>query len=414
MLFTVGMTIWILALVLLAASIALGHKLGAINASFTFFGILFGAVLAAPLGKLFKPLLSLVGIHDQTAVWVVSPIVAFVVVMVLFRIAGHFVHRKVEVYYKYKAGDLRLALWERLNTRLGACIGTLNGTAYLVLISFLIFNFSYWTAQVAASGSESRAAKLVNHLGNDLQSTGMAKPARSLVTMDAPGSNTVNFYKLADLAGLICQNPQLSDRLANYPAFISLTERDDLQQLTRNADFTNAWNSRAPMGELLNQPAFKAILQNKDLIDAVWKTVQANLDDLVVYLKTGKSPKYDGQKILGHWDFNMSTTIAMLRQARPDISATEMRSIRALWTQGYENTTFVAGGDGQAFLKNLPDFKSNPPKPETWKGSWTANGTNYDLSLSGSGADKSMTAQTDGERLTIKDNNGTLFFDRED
>lgn len=401
-------------MVLFAASIALGHKLGAINAAFTFFGILFGAVLAAPLGTIFKSLLPDVGVHSPTVIWAVSPIVAFVAVMLVFRAAGFVVHRKVEVHYKYNAGELRRALWERMNARVGACIGTLNGTAYLVLISFLIFNFSYWTVQVATADNESRAVRLVNRLGNDLQSAGLDKAARSLVTMDAPGSKTENFYKLADLAGLISQNPQLSGRLADYPLFISLTERDDLQQLTQDADFTNAWNSRAPMGQLLNEPAVKTILKNTELTGIVRGILQTNLDDLTAYLTTGKSPKFDSEKILGRWDFNISTTLAMLRQARPDISATEMRSVRALWTAGYENTTFVAGGDGQAFLKNLPDFKTKPPAPGTWKGSWTANNANYDLSLSGSGPDKFLTAQTDGERLTIKDNKTVLFFDRED
>jgi Colicin V production protein len=404
MIFTVGMTIWILALVLLAASIALGHKLGAINASFTFVGIIVAALLAGPVGGIFKHLLPHIGISNQTAVWAASPIVAFLVVLVLFKMAGFFVHRKVEMFYKYKAGDLRLALWERLNARLGACIGTLNGTAYVVLLSFLIFNFSYWTVQVMPTDDESRSTKLVNRLGNDLQGTGLAKPAHSLVTMPE------NFYKLADLAGLISQNPQLSDRLANYPAFISLVERDDLRQLAQNADFTNAWNSHAPMGSLLNQPAFKTILQNTELIDIVWTTVQTNLPDLMNYLQTGKSAKYDEQKILGRWDFNVSTSVAMLRQARPNIPASEMKVIRALWTQGYADTTFVAGGDGQAFLKNLPDFKNKPPTPQTWKGSWTANDTNYNLSLSGN----PMTAQINGTRLTLKDDKNTYVFDRED
>ena len=365
MVFIVGMTIWILALVLMAASIALGHKLGAINASFTFVGIIFGALLASPLGGIFKHLLPHIGISNPTSVWAISPIVAFLLVMILFRVAGHFVHRKVEVFYKYKAGDLRLALWERLNARLGACIGTLNGTAYLVLICFLIFNFSYWTAQVMPSDDESRATKLVNHLGNDLQSTGMAKPARALITMDAPRATTEFFYKLADLGGVISQNPQLADRLAKYPAFLALVERDDLQQLAQNAEFTNAWNARAPMGQVRNLMAFKTILKNTELINVVWGTVQTNLPDLMDYLKTGKSAKYDGEKILGRWDFNISTTIAMLRQAQPNLSANEMRGIRALWTASYANTTFVAGGDGRAFLKNLPDFKSKPPAPAT-------------------------------------------------
>jgi len=408
MLFTVVMTIWILAVVLLAACIALGHKLGAINAVFTFVGILLAGLLAAPLGGLFKHLLPHVGIHNETMAWAIAPIVPFFVVLGLFKATGFLVQRKVAVYYKYKAGDLRLALWERLNARLGACVGTLNGTAYLVLVSFVIYNFSYWTVQVAPSEDETRTTKLINHLGEDLEGTGLAKVGRSLVILPD------NFYKVADLAGLIAQNPQLGDRLGRYPAFISLIERDDLQQLAQNEDFTNAWNSHAPMGQLLNEPAVQGILQNNDLMDAAWLAIQANLDDLLVYLKTGKSPKYDAETILGRWDFNVSTTVAMLRQLQPNIPASEMKAIRALWIQSFADTMFVAGGDGQAFLKNLPDFKKQPPALETWKGSWSVEGTNYDLSLASNGDNKSMTAQTSGTRLTLKDDKNILIFDRED
>ena len=44
------MTIWILTLVLMASAIALGHKLGAINAAFTFVGIVFAGLLATTVG----------------------------------------------------------------------------------------------------------------------------------------------------------------------------------------------------------------------------------------------------------------------------------------------------------------------------------------------------------------------------
>lgn len=402
------MTIWILALLVLGASIALGHKLGAINAAFTFVGIIFAGLLAGPLGGLFKHVLAHVGIRNETMAWAIAPIITFFAVLVVFKVAGFFVHRKVEVFYKYKAGDLRQALWQRLNARVGACIGTLNGTAYLVLISFVIFNFSYWTVQVAPSADETRTTRLINDLGNGLQSTGLDKAARSVVTMPE------NFYKVADLAGLICQNPQLSQRLGQYPAFLSLLERDDLQQLLQNNDFTNAWDTHAPMGQLLNEPQVKTLLQNNDLINAVWDTVQANLDDLLAYLKTGKSAKYDGQPILGRWDFDVSVTVAMLRQTRPNIPSNEMRAIRALWSQSFADTTFIAAGDGQAFLKSLPDFKNQPPTPETWKGTWTSEGTNYNLSLSSNGQNKTMDAQIGGGRLTLKDDGNLLIFDRED
>jgi hypothetical protein len=411
MIFTLGMTIWILALLLLASSIALGHKLGAIRASFSFVGIVFAASLAVLIGKLLKPLLPHVGIHNTTLIWMIAPIEAFVLVLILFKVAGFFVHRKVNVYYKYKAGDLRLALWERLNTRLGACVGALNGAAYLVLICFVIFNFTYWTVQAASSDNETKTTQFINRLGNDLQDTGMAKVAHAAAPLPA------NFYKMADLAGLILQNPDLSDRLAHYPAFLSLYERDDLQQLTQNSDFANAWSQHVPAGQLLNEPAVKSILQDKDLINTVWTLLQTNMDDLTVYLKTGKSPKYDSEKILGRWDFNVSVTVAMVRQARPNIPASEMRAIRATWTQAFADTVFVAGGDGQAFLKNLPNFKNQPPSPETWTGSWTASdetATNGNITLSENGEDKPMTFQTDGTRLTLKDPKSTYIFDRED
>ena len=405
------MTIWILTLVLLAAAIALGHKLGAINAAFTFVGIVFGGLLAGLTTKIFKPLLPYVGFHNPTLIWALAPVLGFLLVLILFKMAGFFVQRKVEVYYKYQAGDLRLALWERMNARLGACLGVLNGTAYIVLVCFLIFNFSYWTTQVATSDDESRVTKIVNRMGHDLESTGMAKPSRAVVTLPE------SFYQMADLAGLICQNPQLSDRLASYPAFISLVERDDLRQLTQNPDFTNAWNSHAPVGQLLNDPAVKSFLENKELTDIVWTTAQTNMEDLVSYLKTGKSVKYDGETILGRWDFNVSTTFAMLRQAHPNFTATEMKAARAWMTQAYADTKFVAGSDGQAFLKNLPRIKpGTPPTTETanWIGSWTAKDANYDLALTGNGENKPMTAQINGARLTLKDDKNTLIFDRID
>ena len=141
MIFTLVMTIWILTLVLMASGITLGHRQGAIRATFSFAGIVFASLLAVLIGKLLKPLLPHVGIHNPTLIWIIPPIEAFVLVLVLFKVAGFFVHRKVNVYYKYKAGDLRLALWERLNTRLGACVGALNGTAYLLLGVFCDFQF---------------------------------------------------------------------------------------------------------------------------------------------------------------------------------------------------------------------------------------------------------------------------------
>jgi uncharacterized membrane protein required for colicin V production len=408
MVFIIGMTIWILALVLLASLAGLGYRQGVVRVAFSLIGIFISALLAGPLSSPVKPLLPHLGIHSSIVIWLLSPFIVFVILLSLFKSAGFFVNRKVDVHFKYHAGDLQLLLWNRLNRRLGLCLGLVNGLVYLVLISFVIFDFSYWTAQTATSGDEAKSVRLLNQMGRDLQSTGMDKVARAVDPMPEM------YFKAADLAGLLYQNPQLGDRLANYPMFTSLGERDDFKQIGSDADFQGAWKNHSPVGQLLNNANAKAIWRNNDTANLIWGIVQTDLDDLNGYLKTGHSEKYDSEKILGRWDFNVGASVGMLLQTQPNITSKEMIAVRAFWTQAYAQTTFLAGADGQAFLKNLPEFKpGQPPAAATWQGQWKSDDTNYDLSLASNGENKSMTAQTDGLRLTIKDDKNTLIFDRE-
>lgn len=396
--------IWILALLVLAAGVGMGLRLGAIVTASSFVALVMATLLANLFGKLFGHILPHVGVHDPTMLWIASPIIGFFFVYVLLMAVGFEVHRRVSVYYKYKAGDLRLALWERLNHRLGACTGILNGATWLVLISFFIFNLSYWTAQIAPSDNESRMTRIMNNLGDGLQSTGLDKAARAV------GSVPNTFYRTANFAGLLAQNPGLSARIANYPAFLSVAERPDIQQLSQDSSLMDAWQQGQPMGSILNQPEVKTILQNTNLTATVWSIVQTNMDDLTNYLITGKSPKYDSEKIVGRWTFNLVPALAAFRETQPKITSAQMKELRAVWSQAFSNTTLVAGTDGQIFLKNVPDFTQHPPAPVTWTGQWQGSDTNYDLTING----QSGTAQTDGLRLTIKTANTTYVFDRTD
>ncbi|HXR46241.1 MAG TPA: CvpA family protein [Candidatus Limnocylindrales bacterium] len=402
------MTIWILALVLLAAGAGLGLRQGAIRTAISFVGIVSAVLFAGILGNLIKPLWPHVGIQNPTLIWALAPLVAFIIVLILFKVAAFFVHRKVYLFYKYKAGDLRMALWERLNSRLGLCLGLLNGTAYLLLVSFVIFNLAYWTIQVAPSSNESVAIRVINRMGADLGTSGLAGAARSLVPLPDL------YYQLADLAGLLRQNPGLKDRLEKYPAFLSLGERDDFKQLGQDSGFQSAWESSAPIAQFLSDTQVKAMLQNNDLTTMVLGLLQANWTDLNGYLKTGKSQNYDSEKILGRWSFNVNVSVGTLLIARPNLPAAEIKALRNLWSRAYARTILVAAADHQAFLKNWPRFTVENGMPTvaettTWQGQWNNAGTNYDLSLNG----KSMTARTDGLRLTIKSASDVWVFDRE-
>jgi uncharacterized membrane protein required for colicin V production len=419
--FLIGvMSIWILALGLLLSLAALGYRQGAIRVAFSLFGIIVSAMLAGPLAKHVAPLLPHVGIHDPTVVWLLSPLIVFWLAMIPFKSVGFLVHRKVELYFKYKADGLAALRWTRLNTRLGLCLGPLNALVYLVLISFIIFDLSYWSVQVATSEEESMWIKLLNRLGRDSETTGFSHIARAMDPM--PDS----YFQYADLAGLLIQNPQLVERLADYPMFISLTEREDFKQLGQNTEFQNAWKQHAPIRQLFENSQFKSMWDNQETVNLVWGMVQENFDDLCAFLKTGKSAKYGSEALVGRWDFNIAATTGKLLEARPVISSREMRALRAWVSLSYTNTAFIAGADRQVFLKNLPQIKAQPAPPRgqpaappttetaSWQGRWKSYGTGYELSLSSGGKKQSMPAQVDGNRLTIKEDKTTLIFDRQE
>lgn len=403
--------IWILALLVLASGVGLGMRLGVIPTTFSFVGIVMGTLSAGLLGKLFRPLLFHMGMQDDpVVVWTVGPIVGFFFVYAIFMAVGFEIHRRVGVYYRYKAGDLRLALWERLNNRLGACMGVLAGTAWLVVISFYIYNISYWTAQIAPSENEGKMIRLANNLGHGLQSTGLDKAARAV------GSVPDQFYKNADFAGFLAQNPGLVSRLGSYPAFLSFVERDDVQPLVQDSSLSDELSRSAPMNEIQNESQVQNALKNTNLMSTVWTIVQTNMDDMTNYLMTGKSPKYESEKIVGRWSFDLVPALAAFREANPKIRPIEMKAIRVLWSQVFSNTTFVAGTDGQAFLKNVPDMMAKPPGStlNTWKGQWSGDDANYNLSLDLNGQTKVATASTDGLRLTVKLDDKVYVFERLD
>jgi hypothetical protein len=416
MIFNGVMTIWILAILVIAATALAGWRQGGIRASIAFAGILVATLLCGLIGKLFHLLLPVMGVANPVTVWALSPVCGFITISIIFSVIAFNVHRKVDHYYHYDAGDLRLALWERLNARLGICVGILNGVIYFVLISFMLFNLTYWTTQVSAGTKQPSAlVKLVNSAGEGMQTTGFARAATAVGTLDP------TFYKFADLSGFLMQNPQAAPRLAEYPALTSLWESSDMQPLISDSALTNAIATGAPLGEILNNQSVQDFLKNKDLVKRVRGIFTTNIDDLAEYLKTGKSAKYDGEKVLGKWEFNPAVTLAWLRQSQPKITAKEMAGVRALWTAAYAQMTLLFTADNQVFVKNFPHFQSQPQTgqppfiPENWNGDWSLDGNSYSVHLTLSGQDKFITATTtDGLRLTVKDGRNLLMFDRAD
>ncbi|HEV2390833.1 MAG TPA: CvpA family protein [Verrucomicrobiae bacterium] len=398
------MTTWILAVIVMASVAALGLRQGAIRVAFSFIGILAGAAVAVPLGRLVSRLLGGL-IKNPLLLWALGPILGFIIVSALFKVAAAAAHQKVDVYYKYKAGDLRLAMWERLNQRLGVCLGVLNGAAYFVLIAFLIYVPSYMTVQFASSDTDPKWMRLLDVMGRDLHRTGMDKVARSFDSI--PNLD----YQMADFAALIYRNPLAEARLRNYPGLLGLADSPAFQALGNDQGFIRSWQQQDPIMTLLDDPNIAAIRSNPDELKTIWNTIAPDLSDLNAYLASGRSAKYDPIKILGRWTFNVGAGVAAMRRARPSIPASEMQRVRKYVEVQFGKTGLIAKPDNQISIKSLPPLKAGTPgSPQDYEGQWKDVDGKYLISFSG----MDLNATVEGDRLTIKNPGMDLVFDRED
>lgn len=407
------MTIWLIILLLLPSIAAIGYQQGAIRAGFSFFGILLGVMLAALAGKIFPPLLGLFGVKSPLMLWALPPMLGFLLVLTLVKVAGFMVHQKVDVHYKYKAGDLRLSLWERLNSRLGGCLGLLNGVAYIIVFAACIHGMSYWTVQLASSEGDSKSMRLINKLGRDLQSTGMARVGR------AASSFSDSYYDTADIAGLIFQNSLLEARLIRYPGLLSLGERAEFQALGQDTSFAETRAKGGSIGEVLQNPSAKTILDNGELLRLTLSTLKPDLKDIGHFLTNGVSQNTAySDPILGRWRFDSSGTMLAYRRIKPNIVGGEATRIRAWMHERFAKCVVVAAPDKTLALRNFAPGKLLPGFPsaaelKNLKGDWKADGTtSYEFSLEG-GTDVRK-AKFEGSRLMIQGDGAAIAFTKED
>ncbi len=407
------MIIWVLALVLMASLAGLGYRQGAIRVAFSFVAIMFGVLLAPLLGRLLKPVLVATGVTNPVLVWLLGPVIVFVLISIIFKMAALPVHQKVDVHFKYHAGDLRQILWERLSRRLGLCLGLLNGAAYLILICFAFFVLGYWTFQVASPGEDPTTIKLLNWFGRGLQTTGFDKVARAFDRFPK------EWYEAADLTGIIYNNPLTEARLSRYPAFLGLAELPEFKDLGNDKEFADLRQKRAAIMEIVRYPKIDAMLKRPELLRQVWNTVAPDMKDLRIFLVTGQSPEYDSEKILWRWRFDVGAAVSAARRLKPNMAAKELLAVRRYITASYENSSFVAMTDHRALLKSVPQLArpaaaAHSLATQNLEGKWANQGGQYQLSMS-PGGQQEFTAAIEGDRLTINTGEGmNLIFNRKD
>jgi Colicin V production protein len=406
------MTIWILALVLLGCSAAAGFSMGVVRVGISLVGLLVATLLAFPLGHLVSPIVGLVGIKNPFLVWLTGPFVIFVLVLVAFKVAALFVHRKVDVYYKYKAGDLRMGLWNRSSARLGLALGLVNGTIYLILIGLVIYILSYPTTQMVIGDNGAFSVKTLNLMGGDLYKCGLSKVEAAIDPMPEA------YYTVSDMIGLVYHNDLLEARLARYPAFLSLAERPQFQDIANDKEFAELRQRQPSFAEIMDHPKAQAILGNPDMLKEIWSITEPNLKDLAAFLRTGQSATFDGEKILGRWTLDLNGALNLVKRNKPNISAVEIQRVKWVLTMAFSKTTLIAAPDKQVFVKNFGSVKppTNPKAQptvefQTLTGQWASDGGNkYQFNIGGR---PSLEGVVEGDKLTVTGDALPMRFDKE-
>jgi len=406
------MTIWILAVLLVLSLMGLGYRQGAIRVAFSLVGIFVGVLLAVPLAKPFAILLKAFGVVNPIVLWMVPPFIAFCVISAIFKSIALAVHHKIEVHFRYKAGDLRFSLWERLNRRVGLCLGVINGAAYTVLVSFFIYVVGYWTVQLESAEGMNFPARLVTRMAKDLQTSGFVKSAQALDKMPA------SYYEAADVAGLVYQNSLLEARLARYPAFLMLGEKPEFKSLGSDQSFSEMRVRKDSAQQLLAYEPVRAIVKNADLLREIWTIAGPDLKDLKVFLETAQSPKYSEEPILGRWNFDARGSVAAMRRADPNMTALVMSRKRRQLQEDYAKTQVVAGTGARVIVKSWPDvaavLPAGQPKPTMdGTGEWDGGAGFYKIKLTAGSNELSGNAAIEGERMTLTMDKTILVFERE-
>ncbi len=337
------MTIWLLALLIIAFYATTGRAAGMIYSLAAFLGAIVAAFAAPMLGGFFTWAPELVGLPHPIWNAVLPPVMAFLALVFFVASIGGVLQRKVYLHFKYlvRDDDSKFFRWDRMNKNLGLVLGFFTGLIYLVVVSVGIWTAGYATGQVKSEDTHG-GLKFLNRLYDDAQSSGLGKLAAVF------GPAPVEYYETADLVGLLYNNPNVYERLVTYPNMISLQHRDDIKALTADTNLVSFVKGKSNIVFILTHPAVLGLIQNAELRAEYDKLDKA---DLVSFLSTGKSEKWKNDPIVGYWKLDAKSTEEQFLSKHNQLRPRDRASLSSYLKLVAFGLTFSFGTDQQAFLE---------------------------------------------------------------
>ncbi len=337
------MTIWILGGGLVALAAAFGYLMGAVRSTVSLVGAITAAYLAKPVGAMVAGLVPLMGFTNPIWSFYMPPLIGFVLVSFVFLVVSLVAHYLVQRRYRNNTDEYTYARWERLVKRTGVAVGAAVGLVWFVLAATVAYVPGYLVAQLADTEESATGFRLMNSVTHDAQSTGLTR----LIERIQPASD--EHYLAADILGLVYHNPALHSRLASYPPFLGMAEKDEIQQLGKDPEVQSLIQSKAGLQQVLEHSRIQAVTQSPELVAEL---LALNLKDLSGYLRTGVSEQFKDEHLLGRWRLNVRRSIAEMKLVgSAKLPASEFNLLRKALNVYLEDLTIGFTTDNKALLK---------------------------------------------------------------
>lgn len=411
------MITWIVALVLIGLLSFLGKFIGLVRMGCITIGVYLGIVLGLTLNKSVQPYMEKINAASVLGIHALPPLLILLVTMIVMVIVGQVLHIQVLMFFKKKRGEAARAAWDDMQKKVGIPLGGMAGVGLTLVFIVYVYTLGYWSSKVDNGGSNHQVLQVLTKLHGDLKSSGFRKLAAALQPLpDA-------YYKAADVAGLVFENPQCIPRLISYPGLFWINEMAETQALRADSNFTSVFERRgdlwpammsAPVWQTLQKESYLSVLKGFDYMD------------LFEYLQTGVSPAYQDEPIVGKWNVLVLPTMIRMKSNFPNAPIDGLVLLKRFMDKSMRSTTVLVGPNKQIIIKApLKDAQELANilrvRPRALKagslsnvanGEWQNAGT-FDYQVTFAGNTGPAKVRANGEELELDFYGGTLILRRD-
>jgi len=348
------MSIWILGVILVVGLAALGRQIGSIRMGVSMIGAIVAYVGTLYLTPIVSPMMESVGIDNPITIWWLTPLVVYIILFIMMNGIAQGVYLKVNLFFQYRAKEDAKMRFERMDKNVGLALGIANGCVLLTIISVPIYVAGYITIQFKTD-DDPFLYNLLNRARADLTSTGFDKISAAI----AP--NTDELFMIADTAALIYNNPSVQDFIAEYPDFYHFVEEDTLgsgedqddpysssEEGESEPDFKSLLTGKGSLAKILSHSKAQQLMKSSDFMSVI-----KNLDyaDLNEFIKTGISPKYQDDPIVGKWRIDLPRSIREYGRKLPQLRPAYLSRLPAYAAPRFGDIHLIVCPNGNAYLK---------------------------------------------------------------